>query len=96
MRLIVKYDYLDSDFKNITTIVPIHFSNVKEFLEYFECQAKYAFTRLDTKFMACGEVWDAEDFHECDNDGIKYYAPEVLTIDEWFKDVEIYTSDGMS
>lgn len=94
MRLLVKY-MPNYNFNFSYQLIPIEWSSKENLINDFKRAATYANDEGRTDFYIASIRWLVHDFFSARNN-FKYDAPEILTIDDFFKEVEPYTSDGMS
>jgi hypothetical protein len=85
MRLIIQYSVGDGDTWWATEIVPVIHESPESFIVEFEEKCKKAYNNDDsTEFSVGGQEFNAHDFYE---DG-QYFGPSILTLDQFFEDVE--------
>lgn len=84
MRLVIEYVVGDGCTYHCTNTTPIEYESAEAFAVEFEeaCRVNLLNTRWPLQnFTFAGKEWDVSDFYF---DGI-YIAPEIFTVDEWFK-----------
>jgi hypothetical protein len=85
MRLVIKYSVGDGYTWWAVEVVPVVYESAEAFLVDFEAIVKAPMAshnwRSNVEFELGGQRFNYPDFIQ---DG-EYYAPEIMTIDEWFK-----------
>jgi hypothetical protein len=86
MRLVIQYTTGDGYTWHAQNTVPVVYESAEAFLVDFEEIVKAKFASHDWRtstfeFELGGQKFDYTDFIQ---EG-EYYAPEIMTIDEWFK-----------
>jgi hypothetical protein len=90
MRLVVQYSYGDDFTWSATATVPINFESPESFIVEFEKACKEAVLNDKRNFIFADLEWEPYLFFEWSNKEQRqvFILPDVLTIDEWFKDVK--------
>lgn len=85
MRLVIRVNMTDGYTFFVDTYVPVVYESGEAFLVDFEdfCQKNQNKFSLEG-FEFAGQMWDVSNFFE----NGKYFAPTVMTVDEWFAAVE--------
>jgi hypothetical protein len=85
MRLVIKCHISDGYTYSFTNTVPVIYESAEAFAVDFEkfCWDNIDYSILDQPKFA-GVEWEPDRFFENN----KYYAPEIMTVDEWFNDEE--------
>ena len=92
MRLIIKYNPHETTYYQI---IPVTWSSKIDLLMDFKREAERAKTKDNLNFRCASREWYTWDFFNSKTN-FEYCGPDVYTVDEFFEDVEPYTSDGMS
>lgn len=82
MRLVIKHSVTDNCTYWCERVVPVNYESAEAFMVDFEEACQNNINAPDFKFAS--ETWDSYHFFE----NGKYYGPEILTVDEWFKDTK--------
>lgn len=82
MRLVIEYVVSDGCTYGFDQVVPVEYESAEAFAVEFEeaCKAAKAH-KYEWQFEFAGRQWNYDNFFEKD----VYYAPEVMTVDEWFE-----------